>query len=391
MQLYFQAFSTVHPEGRRAADPDARPVAGLLDRPVQLPADQPRRDHDPLERPVGAAEDRAERLFDRPGRRRDARRGEVPAQASPRSRRMAEIIAEEMLPGPACRSDDELIADFRKRSGTVYHPVSTCRMGPDPARSVVDPRLRVHGVEGLRVIDASIFPLQHQRQHQCRRHHDRREGRGAWCWRISAERGAAHENHRRQDLRCRQPAAGHRRALFHLRQADHRRRRRRLWRGLQRDLRPARHGADDRGLAERYLRRPRPARHRDLLPPRLFLGLHAAPGRFGDGLLLGAGDRLLGHHRQGGRTSRSTSCSAARCTRRCAPTPISTRTAAASTPTRSRTRQERLQRSRPRRRMRQPLRRAGLQRRQARPGRALHRLRRAPAAADRHRPARRAW
>ncbi|NWP70524.1 GMC oxidoreductase, partial [Escherichia coli] len=51
-----------------------------------------------------------------------------------------------------------LIADFRRRSGTVYHPVSTCRMGPDPAVSVVDPRLRVHGVEGLRVIDCSIFP-----------------------------------------------------------------------------------------------------------------------------------------------------------------------------------------------------------------------------------------
>ena len=63
-----------------------------------------------------------------------------------------------MLPGSICASDEELTDDFRRRSGTVYHPVSTCRMGPDPARSVVDPRLRVHGVEGLRVIDASVFP-----------------------------------------------------------------------------------------------------------------------------------------------------------------------------------------------------------------------------------------
>ena len=71
---------------------------------------------------------------------------------------MAELIVEEILPGPSITSDDDMILDFRKRSGTVYHPVSTCRMGPDPTKSVVDARLRVHGVEGLRVIDASIFP-----------------------------------------------------------------------------------------------------------------------------------------------------------------------------------------------------------------------------------------
>jgi choline dehydrogenase len=68
------------------------------------------------------------------------------------------VIEEEVLPGPSIRSDDELIEDFRKRSGTVYHPVSTCRMGPDATGAVVDPRLKVHGVESLRVIDASIFP-----------------------------------------------------------------------------------------------------------------------------------------------------------------------------------------------------------------------------------------
>ena len=71
---------------------------------------------------------------------------------------MAEIIEEEVLPGPSIIYDEDLIQDFRKRSGTVYHPVSTCRMGPDPARSVVDPRLKVHGLAGLRVVDASIFP-----------------------------------------------------------------------------------------------------------------------------------------------------------------------------------------------------------------------------------------
>ena len=54
--------------------------------------------------------------------------------------------------------EQAMTLDFRRRSGTVYHPVSTCRMGPDPTSSVVDARLRVHGLAGLRVIDASVFP-----------------------------------------------------------------------------------------------------------------------------------------------------------------------------------------------------------------------------------------
>lgn len=68
------------------------------------------------------------------------------------------LIAEELRPGPDAVTDDELIHDFRQRSGTVYHPSCTCRMGPDPRTSVVDPDLRVHGVKGLRVCDASVFP-----------------------------------------------------------------------------------------------------------------------------------------------------------------------------------------------------------------------------------------
>jgi choline dehydrogenase len=52
----------------------------------------------------------------------------------------------------------QILADFRARAMTVYHPVSTCRMGRTLAGSVVDSSLRVHGVEGLRVVDASIFP-----------------------------------------------------------------------------------------------------------------------------------------------------------------------------------------------------------------------------------------
>jgi choline dehydrogenase len=70
----------------------------------------------------------------------------------------ARLVAEELRPGPSVQSDADLIQDFRERSGTVYHPSCTCRMGPDPATSVVDARLRVRGVAGLRVIDASAFP-----------------------------------------------------------------------------------------------------------------------------------------------------------------------------------------------------------------------------------------
>jgi choline dehydrogenase len=70
----------------------------------------------------------------------------------------ARVIDRELAPGPQAENDDDLIADIRLRAGTVFHPVSTCRMGPDPAANVVDARLKVHGLEGLRVVDASIFP-----------------------------------------------------------------------------------------------------------------------------------------------------------------------------------------------------------------------------------------
>ncbi|SDD52476.1 GMC family oxidoreductase [Ruegeria marina] len=70
---------------------------------------------------------------------------------------MAQHIVEESDPGFDIESDDEII-DFMKRTGqTSWHPVSSCRMGSGPL-DVVDDRLRVHGLEGLRVIDSSIFP-----------------------------------------------------------------------------------------------------------------------------------------------------------------------------------------------------------------------------------------
>ena len=70
---------------------------------------------------------------------------------------LASFTDGEILPGEDARTDDDLRAHLRALSQTLYHPAGTCRMGSD-AESVVDPELRVRGVERLRVADASIMP-----------------------------------------------------------------------------------------------------------------------------------------------------------------------------------------------------------------------------------------
>lgn len=72
---------------------------------------------------------------------------------------LAALIEEELQPGAAVREREQIEADIRARSSSIFHLSGTCGMGPDPAAAVVDPRLRVHGLDGLRVVDASIFPL----------------------------------------------------------------------------------------------------------------------------------------------------------------------------------------------------------------------------------------
>ncbi|MGE0723242.1 MAG: GMC family oxidoreductase [Alphaproteobacteria bacterium] len=71
---------------------------------------------------------------------------------------LAEIVATEIEPGEQVRSDEALLDDVRRRASTVFHPVGTCRMDPRESAGVVDDELRVHGVAGLRVVDASVFP-----------------------------------------------------------------------------------------------------------------------------------------------------------------------------------------------------------------------------------------
>jgi choline dehydrogenase len=70
---------------------------------------------------------------------------------------MQGIATDEIAPGANIQADDELLDWVRKNAETTYHPVGTCKMGSDPM-AVVDDQLRVHGMQGLRVADASIMP-----------------------------------------------------------------------------------------------------------------------------------------------------------------------------------------------------------------------------------------
>ncbi len=68
------------------------------------------------------------------------------------------LIESAMDPDLRGMDDDRILEDFRERCGTVFHPIGTCRMGADMQTSVVSARLKVHGMQGLRVVDASVFP-----------------------------------------------------------------------------------------------------------------------------------------------------------------------------------------------------------------------------------------
>jgi len=70
---------------------------------------------------------------------------------------LKEVISEEFTPGTDLQKDDELLEWIRNNAETTYHPVGTCKMGQDDM-AVVDDRLRVRGIEGLRVADASVMP-----------------------------------------------------------------------------------------------------------------------------------------------------------------------------------------------------------------------------------------
>ena len=106
--------------------------------PAAYPAIEPNYLSDPLDEEVTVAEMRWARRL---------------AATAP----LSDHIDHETNPGAALESDADLLAWARERGTTLYHPVGTCAMGRGPG-AVVDPQLRVHGVEGLRVVDASVMP-----------------------------------------------------------------------------------------------------------------------------------------------------------------------------------------------------------------------------------------
>lgn len=156
-QLYFNPVTyTTSPEGTRTViRPD--PFAGfILGFQPSRPTSRGRIDiraNDPLAPPLirpnslATPEDRAQVIA-----------GGRLCQRLITSNALTRLVASAMGPDLRGMDDEAILEDFRHRSGTVFHPVGTCRMGADAASSVVDPTLRLHGMEGVRVVDSSVFP-----------------------------------------------------------------------------------------------------------------------------------------------------------------------------------------------------------------------------------------
>lgn len=157
IQLYLQAISTFTGKigTRPLLTPDPFPGFNL-----GLSSCRPKargtilaRSADPMDAPVIRPN-----AFGTEDDRRDMLEGVKLIRLIARQPALAGMIEEELAPGPHIASDEELMRDCARRSGTVYHACGTARMGPDRQTAVVDHRLRVHGIDRLRIADASIFP-----------------------------------------------------------------------------------------------------------------------------------------------------------------------------------------------------------------------------------------
>ena len=157
LQLYFSpmSYSTAPHEKRPLMSPDPYPAVRLGFNPTK-PTSTGRvrlQNGDPLASPMfygnylSTDEDKETMLTGMHLMRRFLKTGA-----------MKQIVTEELSPGMNVNSDVALLNFARNEGGTVFHQCGTCRMGRDSSNSVVDQRLRVHGIERLRIVDASIFP-----------------------------------------------------------------------------------------------------------------------------------------------------------------------------------------------------------------------------------------
>ncbi|HPE60157.1 MAG TPA: GMC family oxidoreductase N-terminal domain-containing protein [Thiolinea sp.] len=158
LQLYFNAL-TWQPDPdkpRRIPNPDPFSAFSMTwnacrpDSRGQISISSP----DPLDTPAIVSN-----YLSTPHDRQEALAGHRILRRLAATRAMQAIIEREYLPGPETQTDEQVMDDLQARAGTIHHPVGTCTMGPDPKQAVVDARLRVHGLQGLRVVDASVFPV----------------------------------------------------------------------------------------------------------------------------------------------------------------------------------------------------------------------------------------
>lgn len=155
LELVLSLWTMVQGERNKARVIDPYPAFGIIIEDLQ-PAGRGRvqlRSADPTAPPVISCN-----LFSTERDERAIVRALHLGRAMFRTRALARYAGAELQPGPQVRSDDEIIDYVRKNGFGLYHPVGTCAMGAAD-EDVLDPRLRVRGIEGLRVADASVMPV----------------------------------------------------------------------------------------------------------------------------------------------------------------------------------------------------------------------------------------
>ncbi|MGI9406577.1 MAG: GMC family oxidoreductase [Hyphomicrobiaceae bacterium] len=156
MQLYLQVLTTTTATGARPLlmpDPFAAFSLGISSTRPKSRGTVTLRTSDPHDAPAiqpNSYIDEADMLEMIEGMKFLQKLAETPA--------IRDVIEAPVGPGTDCVTDDEFRADIRARSGTVFHPCCTCRMAPAPGDGVVGSRLKVHGLDRLRIVDASVFP-----------------------------------------------------------------------------------------------------------------------------------------------------------------------------------------------------------------------------------------